>query len=232
MTRQSGSPRRCGNESIMSGIVYATDPCARFIRRGADCRALATDLPMDPGRRCWPAITTRCSPPWPRTRRPLNTNGPTACPNAPCAAKPRSPASAKRPTTNTGNRPTASSNSRSRRSSKPARMPASARMTSTGSPPTATTVPTGRGWPPRLASRNCGYSNMFWGGGGGGVCGAVGNASAAVATGMADCVVAFRSLAQGQYARYGRGSAAAARWAATMRSCSPTASCRRRNASP
>ena len=50
------------------------------------------------------------------------------------------------------------------------------------------------------------FSNMFWGGGGGGVCGAVGNAGAAVATGMADCVVAFRSLAQGQYARYGRGA--------------------------
>ncbi len=48
------------------------------------------------------------------------------------------------------------------------------------------------------------FSNMFWGGGGGGVCGAVGNAAAAVATGMADCVVAFRSLAQGQYQRYGR----------------------------
>ncbi|HXT81802.1 MAG TPA: hypothetical protein VN702_19750 [Acetobacteraceae bacterium] len=52
------------------------------------------------------------------------------------------------------------------------------------------------------------FSNMFWGGGGGGVCGAVGNAAAAVATGMADCVVAFRSLAQGQYARYGRGTGA------------------------
>jgi acetyl-CoA acetyltransferase len=52
------------------------------------------------------------------------------------------------------------------------------------------------------------YSNMFWGGGGGGVCGAVGNAAAAVATGMADCVVAFRSLAQGQYQRYGRSAGA------------------------
>ncbi|MGE0419668.1 MAG: hypothetical protein AB7O80_22925 [Acetobacteraceae bacterium] len=52
------------------------------------------------------------------------------------------------------------------------------------------------------------FSNMFWGGGGGGVCGAVGNASAAVATGMADCVVAFRSLAQGQYQRYGRSAGA------------------------
>jgi acetyl-CoA acetyltransferase len=67
---------------------------------------------------------------------------------------------------------------------------------------------------PRLAAalgvKELKFSNMFWGGGGGGVCGAVGNASAAVATGMADCVVAFRSLAQGQYARYGRSGAAAA----------------------
>ncbi|MCX7384342.1 MAG: acetyl-CoA acetyltransferase [Alphaproteobacteria bacterium] len=61
---------------------------------------------------------------------------------------------------------------------------------------------------PRLAAalgvKELRFSNMFWGGGGGGVCGAVGNASAAVATGMADCVIAFRSLAQGQFARYGR----------------------------
>src|SRR5258708_2442954 len=67
---------------------------------------------------------------------------------------------------------------------------------------------------PRLAAalgiKELRYSNMFWGGGGGGVCGAVGNASAAVATGMADCVIAFRSLAQGQYARYGRGNASGA----------------------
>jgi len=67
---------------------------------------------------------------------------------------------------------------------------------------------------PRLAAalgiKELKFSNMFWGGGGGGVCGAVGNASAAVATGMADCVIAFRSLAQGQYRRYGRSGAAAA----------------------
>jgi acetyl-CoA acetyltransferase len=54
------------------------------------------------------------------------------------------------------------------------------------------------------------FSNMFWGGGGGGVCGSVGNAAAAVATGMADCVVAFRSLAQGQFARYGRAAGSTA----------------------
>jgi acetyl-CoA acetyltransferase len=65
---------------------------------------------------------------------------------------------------------------------------------------------------PRLAAalgiKEFRFSNMFWGGGGGGVCGAVGNAAAAVATGMADCVVAFRSLAQGQYQRYGRSGGA------------------------
>jgi len=69
-----------------------------------------------------------------------------------------------------------------------------------------------RSEPGRLASalgiKELRFSNMFWGGGGGGVCGAVGNAAAAVATGMADCVVAFRSLAQGQFARYGRSTGA------------------------
>lgn len=54
------------------------------------------------------------------------------------------------------------------------------------------------------------FSNMHWGGGGGGVAAAVANAAAAVQTGMADCVIAFRSLAQGQFARYGRGAQAAA----------------------
>lgn len=54
------------------------------------------------------------------------------------------------------------------------------------------------------------FSNMHWGGGGGGVAASVGNAAAAVHSGMANCVIAFRSLAQGQFARYGRGSAAAA----------------------
>jgi len=53
------------------------------------------------------------------------------------------------------------------------------------------------------------FSNMHWGGGGGGVAAAVGNAAAAVHSGMADCVIAFRSLAQGQFARYGRAGGAA-----------------------
>ena len=49
------------------------------------------------------------------------------------------------------------------------------------------------------------FSNMQWGGGGGGGAGAVGNAAAAVAAGYADCVVVFRALAQGQFARFGQG---------------------------
>lgn len=51
------------------------------------------------------------------------------------------------------------------------------------------------------------FSNMQWGGGGGGGAGAVGNAAAAVATGLADCVVVFRALAQGQFGRFGQGHA-------------------------
>ena len=41
------------------------------------------------------------------------------------------------------------------------------------------------------------FANMQWGGGGGGGSGAIGNAAAAIATGMAECVVVFRALAQG-----------------------------------
>jgi acetyl-CoA acetyltransferase len=47
---------------------------------------------------------------------------------------------------------------------------------------------------------------MFWGGGGGGAAGAVQNAAAAIACGLADCVVAYRGLAQGQFGRFGRGA--------------------------
>ena len=50
------------------------------------------------------------------------------------------------------------------------------------------------------------FSNMQWGGGGGGGAAAVGNGAAAVATGLADCVVVFRALAQGQFARFGLGA--------------------------
>ncbi len=48
------------------------------------------------------------------------------------------------------------------------------------------------------------YAAMQWGGGGGGGSGAVGHAAAAVATGMANCVVTFRALAQGQFGRFGQ----------------------------
>lgn len=51
-------------------------------------------------------------------------------------------------------------------------------------------------------------SLMQWGGGGGGCCAAVANGAAAVATGQADCVAVFRSLAQGQYGRFGQSTAA------------------------
>ncbi len=49
------------------------------------------------------------------------------------------------------------------------------------------------------------FANMQWGGGGGGGSGAIGNAAAAIATGMAECVVVFRALAQGQFGRFGQG---------------------------
>ena len=59
-----------------------------------------------------------------------------------------------------------------------------------------------------LGTKELRFSNMQWGGGGGGVAAAVGNAAAAVTSGMANCVVAFRALAQGQFARFGRGTGA------------------------
>ena len=66
--------------------------------------------------------------------------------------------------------------------------------------------------PPRIASalgiRDLKFSNMFWGGGGGGGSGAIGNAAAAIVSGYADYVVAYRSLAQGQFGRFGQGSQA------------------------
>lgn len=46
---------------------------------------------------------------------------------------------------------------------------------------------------------------MQWGGGGGGTAAAVANAAGAIATGQAECVVVFRSLAQGQFGRFGQG---------------------------
>lgn len=50
-------------------------------------------------------------------------------------------------------------------------------------------------------------SNLHWGGGGGGGSGAVANAAAAVAAGHANYVVVYRTLAQGQFRRFGQGAA-------------------------
>jgi acetyl-CoA acetyltransferase len=48
------------------------------------------------------------------------------------------------------------------------------------------------------------FSAMQWGGGGGGSCGAVSLACAAIESGQAEVVVAYRGLCQGQTRRYGR----------------------------
>lgn len=55
-----------------------------------------------------------------------------------------------------------------------------------------------------LGIRQLRSATMQWGGGGGGICAAVANGAAAIHAGMADCVVVFRSLAQGQFGRFGR----------------------------
>ena len=66
-----------------------------------------------------------------------------------------------------------------------------------------------------LGIRELRFSGMQWGGGGGGAAGAVGLAASAIHAGMADRVVVFRALAQGQFARFGLGGQADAR-AATV----------------
>ena len=55
-----------------------------------------------------------------------------------------------------------------------------------------------------LGTRRLRAATMQWGGGGGGCCAAVANAAASIVGGLADCVVVFRSLAQGQYGRFGQ----------------------------
>ena len=56
-----------------------------------------------------------------------------------------------------------------------------------------------------LGCKELRFSNMQWGGGGGGGSGAVANAAAAIYAGLADTVVVFRALAQGQFGRFGQG---------------------------
>ena len=69
-----------------------------------------------------------------------------------------------------------------------------------------------RNEPTRLAAalgcRELRFANMQWGGGGGGGSGAVANAAAAINAGLAECVVVFRALAQGQFGRFGAGTSA------------------------
>ena len=59
-----------------------------------------------------------------------------------------------------------------------------------------------------LGIRELRHASMQWGGGGGGAAGAVAQAAAAITAGLADCVVVFRALAQGQFVRYGQGGMA------------------------
>lgn len=66
--------------------------------------------------------------------------------------------------------------------------------------------------PSRLAAalgiRQLRSATMQWGGGGGGCCAAVANGAAAIVSGLAECVVVYRALAQGEYGRFGQASAA------------------------
>ena len=67
-----------------------------------------------------------------------------------------------------------------------------------------------RSEPTRLAAalgvRRLKTALMQWGGGGGGCAAAVANAAAAVNAGLADCVVVYRGLAQGEYGRFGQST--------------------------
>ena len=51
------------------------------------------------------------------------------------------------------------------------------------------------------------YAGMTWVVGGGGACAAIGDAAMAIATGTARCVVVYRSIAMGQFRRFGRALA-------------------------
>src|SRR4051794_1762953 len=56
-----------------------------------------------------------------------------------------------------------------------------------------------------LGLRELRFASMSWLPGGGGACASVANAAMAVETGQADVVVAYRSLCQGQFHRFGQG---------------------------
>ena len=59
-----------------------------------------------------------------------------------------------------------------------------------------------------LGIRELRSATMQWGGGGGGCCAAVANGAAAIAAGLADCVVVFRALAKGEHWRFGQAARA------------------------
>jgi acetyl-CoA acetyltransferase len=59
-----------------------------------------------------------------------------------------------------------------------------------------------------LGTKQLRSTTMQWGGGGGGSCGAVASGAAAIASGLSECVVAFRALAQGQFGRFGQAPSA------------------------
>jgi acetyl-CoA acetyltransferase len=65
---------------------------------------------------------------------------------------------------------------------------------------------------PALGIRNVNFSNMVFGGGGGGTCGAIANAAAAVHAGLARVVMVYKIITQPPHARFGAsyGSAAIA----------------------
>ena len=48
------------------------------------------------------------------------------------------------------------------------------------------------------------FASMVYGGGGGGVCAAIGNAAAGIVAGYANFVVVYRALAQGEFGRFGQ----------------------------
>ena len=83
-----------------------------------------------------------------------------------------------------------------------------------------------------LGCRQLSFASMQWGGGGGGGSGAVANAAAAIATGQAECVVVFRALAQGQFGRFGAGTAHEDGVSGPTPTRCRSASCRRRRCSP
>lgn len=55
-----------------------------------------------------------------------------------------------------------------------------------------------------LGVRQMRSATLQWGGGGGGCAAAVANGAAAIVAGLAECVVVYRGLAQGQFGRFGQ----------------------------